>query len=660
MADVQLILGTYSSQPIDLVSPDIEWIYERSYKPFLKLLYEFSDLRFTLYYAGSIVDWLERAHSEFVDVLSEMVKRRQVEVLGGAYFEPLLPLVPKTDRIGQLERMTTQVRKSFGRRPRGAWIPGGVWDQRIASSLKSGGMEYAFLKDRQSDFDVEGKLPHPILTEDQGKNLTIFLVPAELTARLFVDEPEVVIKQLVRMRDRRRKAGLSAQPAVVPLMFDATLHAYRDGAHSLEWYRRFLELVQQQGDWLSVRLPNRILRNWQNGAIRYAAASTLDGLISWQGGVDGAREYRRQPGRSFRSLLEMYPESARLYAKMQHTHLLVNQIRGDKYRKLTAREELWRGQSHFAYWLNRSGGIYRSSLRKATYAALMEAEKYTRERGIFAPAITRMDVDLDGQAELVYQGNELNAYVHHCGAMLFELDYMKRNWNYLDTFQRQPEVFHDQATAQAGYDDWPRAGFVDHLLAGDQTMADFSRGIRHQICEIAKIPYEVESYEKDRSRAVFAAEVADRKSLTELSVRKTFVFSKNKIDVTYEVSNIGMESIEGQFCSETNLSFYSLDPGKLRLTLRQGRSRSELHPDPVDEPAVSELNFHDLHNATSITLSPSGRPSLWCFPVEAVGVLGNKPHWFYQSNCAVFRWPLQLAPSDSFSATVSLRVEKGS
>ena len=657
MTDVSLILGTYSSQPIDLISPDIEWIYERSYKPFLKLLYEFSDLKFTLYYAGSIVDWLERAHSEFVDVLSEMVKRRQVEVLGGAYFEPLLPLVPKTDRIGQLERMTTQVRKSFGRRPRGAWIPGGVWEQRIASSLKSGGMEYAFLKDRQSDFNGADELPRPILTEDQGKNLTIFLVPTALTERLFIDEPEVVIEHLIEMRDRWRASDSSSQPPVVALMFDATLHAYRDDSHSLDWYRHFLELVRQQDDWLGVRLPNRILRNGRSGAIRYAAATTLDGLISWQEGVDGARKYHYRPGRSFRSLLEMYPESARLYAKMQHTHLLVSQIRGDKYRKLTAREELWRGQSHFAYWLNRSGGIYRSSLRKATYAALIEAEKYTRERGIFAPAITRMDVDLDGQAEVVYQGSELNAYVHRRGAMLFELDYIERNWNYLDTFQRQPEVFHDDSTARAGYDDWPRAGFVDHLLESNHTMADFSRGIRRQICDIAKITYTVENYEKDRGRAVFAVEVTGRNSLGHLSIRKTYVFSKSRIDVTYEIRNLGLESIQAQLCSETNLSFHSLDPGKLRLALRRGRSRSELHPDSVDEQAVSEFNFHDLHSATSITLAPTGRPHLWCFPVEAVGVLGNKPHRFYQSNCAVFRWPLELEPSDTFSATVSLRVE---
>ena len=656
MADVSLILGTYSSQPIDLASPDIESIYERSYKPFLKLLYEFSDLPFTLYYAGSIVDWLERTHSEFVDVLSEMVKRRQVEVLGGAYFEPLLPLIPKTDRIGQLERMTTQVRKSFGRRPRGAWIPGGVWEQRIASSLKSGGIEYAFLKDRQSDFDVAGEFPRPILTEDQGKNVMIFLVPRELTARLFIDEPTTVIEHLIEMRDRWRASVASSQPPVVALMFDATLHAYRDGARSLEWYRRFLELVQRQDDWLDVQLPNRILRNRQNGAIRYAAATTLDGLLSWQETIEGARAYHRRPGRGFRSLLELYPESARLYAKMQHTHLLVNQIRGDKYRKLTAREALWRGQSHFAYWLNRSGGIYRSSLRKATYAALIEAEKYTRERGIFAPAITRMDVDLDGQAEVVYQGNALNAYVHRRGAMLFELDYTERNWNYLDTFQRQPEVFHDESTADAGYDDWPRAGFVDHLLEHNHTMADFSRGIRHQICDIAKTAYEVESYEKDRGRVVFAAEAADRSGLCLLSIRKTYTFADNRIDVTYELRNLGTESIQAQFCCEINLSFHSLDPGRLRLAVRQGRSRSELRPDPVEEQAVSDLNFHDLHSATSITLVPTERPNLWCFPVAAVGVLGNEPHRFYQSNCAVFRWPLTLGPSDTFSATVSLRV----
>jgi predicted glycosyl hydrolase (DUF1957 family) len=181
MSSLHLVLGSYNSQALDLVSSDRDALYENSYKPFLKLLYNYEEIPFTMYYSGLLIEWLEKHHSEFVDVLTEMVKRKQVELLGGAFFEPILPLIPKTDRIGQIERLTTHIRKCFGRRPRGAWIPESIWDQRIAANLNAGGLEYAFLHDTSGHFGPPGNASRglrPVLTEDQGKTLTLLPFPS--------------------------------------------------------------------------------------------------------------------------------------------------------------------------------------------------------------------------------------------------------------------------------------------------------------------------------------------------------------------------------------------------------------------------------------------------------------------------------------------------
>jgi len=39
-----------------------------------------------------------------------------------------------------------------------------------------------------------------------------------------------------------------------------------------------------------------------------------------------------------------------------YTHILINQLRGDKYRKRTAREELWKAQGCDGFWHIGDGG----------------------------------------------------------------------------------------------------------------------------------------------------------------------------------------------------------------------------------------------------------------------------------------------------------------
>ncbi len=63
-------------------------------------------------------------------------------------------------------------------------------------------------------------------------------------------------------------------------------------------------------------------------------------------------------GGHFRQFLTRYPEAGLMYAKMMYTHVLVNQVRGDRYKKRAAQNELWKGQCHHAYWHGARGGVY--------------------------------------------------------------------------------------------------------------------------------------------------------------------------------------------------------------------------------------------------------------------------------------------------------------
>ncbi len=649
---VTLLLGALQSQHLGLSEMERDAIYQQYYKPLLKTLYNYADVRFWLYFSGIVYEWLNKHHSEFVDVLGEMTKRKQIELVGGGFYEPIFPLIPKADRLGQIERLTALIRKEFGRRPRGAWLASGVWDQRIASSLSSGGIEYTFLDGERIGLELRHQ-SRPFLTEDQGRVLSVFPITPPVRRTLFREKPEDVIKAIERCA--RAADKVCDDEPVVTLCFEGDDVA-PDYEAAIEWLTEFFDTLATQADWIRLDIPARVHRRTVP-TLRYTPPTTrFSDLWAWHDGeVPAVRERSVSLSLSYRSILEYYPEAARLYAKMQYTHVLVNQVRGDKYRKMTAREELWRGQSNYAYWHNQTGGIYRSELRKATYAALLEAEKATREKGVFLPSILRLDFDLDGHDEVLYQGNDINAYVHLHGGYLFELDHLGTPWNYLDTFARRPEPYHDQSAERTGYDSWPRGAFVDHLLATKTTQAQFAAAAPERICDMPSLHYRVESLDKEHHRATLGA-TCDVE-LAALVIRKRYSFSKGKIEVAYTIRNDGLETIKALFGTEVNLSFFGIDPGSLRVNVRQGRQRQELAPDSIDVESVSDIQFVDRHNAVSVTVAPAGRPAIWSFPVHAQALLAGGPAWLYQFTSNLFRWPLELEAGGEFETAVTLRFE---
>ena len=175
MRKTHLVLGTYNHLPEGTEETVLEETYQTCYRPFLSVLYRFPDIYTSIHYSGTLFRWLESRHPEFLMLLEEMVLRKQVELLGGGFFSPLLHLLPNSDRVGQIECLTTYIRKNFGRRPRGCWIPEYAWEPSLASSLQTSGMDFAFLPVshfRAAGFGDEGFFA-PVLTEDQGSRVQI-------------------------------------------------------------------------------------------------------------------------------------------------------------------------------------------------------------------------------------------------------------------------------------------------------------------------------------------------------------------------------------------------------------------------------------------------------------------------------------------------------
>ena len=175
MREHAVVIGTSNHLPEGSPQSLFEETYQVCWRPWLSTLYRFPDIVSAIHYSGTVLAWLQSHHPEFIMLLEEMSSRKQIEVVGGGYFSPLMPIIPSADRVGQLEFLSTLIRKLLGRRPRGVWLHEFAWEPSLVSTFNACGFDYTFLPAAlfvRSGLDSAA----PVLTEDQGKNLCVFPV----------------------------------------------------------------------------------------------------------------------------------------------------------------------------------------------------------------------------------------------------------------------------------------------------------------------------------------------------------------------------------------------------------------------------------------------------------------------------------------------------
>ena len=272
----------------------------------------------------------------------------------------------------------------------------------MAHTLKSCGMEYTFMdENRFLEAGVhKAKLFYPVLTEEQGKSLLVYPLCNRLQDMMFVKTVSEVLEELKKLRkDCHEDTVLSI------LLEGESLNSRSSGKDffcDTAWLERFFKALEDNRDWIDFVLPGKLAKHPVPREKRYFPTSSFSTLMEWN--KDGRKNSAPGENCNYRHFLSVYPESNLLYSRMMHTQVLTNQVRGDKYRKKSAREELWEGQNHSPYWHGPGRGIYNIQLRHNAYRFLIESEKTTREKGIFIPSLMSMDFDMDGVTSICIRG----------------------------------------------------------------------------------------------------------------------------------------------------------------------------------------------------------------------------------------------------------------
>lgn len=118
---IRLLWTLHNHQPVGNFDSIFARAYDRAYRPFLDVLKEHPGIRVSLHFSGILLDWLEQHRPEYLHDVRALCEAGRVEILAGAYYEPILPMLRDADREGQIAKLVRRVEELFGTTPRGMW-----------------------------------------------------------------------------------------------------------------------------------------------------------------------------------------------------------------------------------------------------------------------------------------------------------------------------------------------------------------------------------------------------------------------------------------------------------------------------------------------------------------------------------------------------------
>jgi hypothetical protein len=652
MSELVFLFGVHNHQPVGNFPGVFKKAFRDCYRPFLEEMAAHPGIKFSLHISGPLWEYMESHENACWDRIKEMAGRRQVELLGGGFYEPVLSVIPEEDRQGQLRLMSQFLEEKFGIKPRGAWLTERVWEPQLAKTLALAGLEYTLLDEEHFHYAGVRNIHCPYITEDEGHSLVLFPIDKKLRYLVpfrQVDEIQVYLKEVERagglaiLGDDGEKFGL--WPGTRQWVYD-------EG-----WLRTFLEYLEKAA--IKTMTYSEYLDTRPSLRLVYIPPASYEEMMEWilePGDYGRLRELKKESapesrrflrGGFFREFFVKYPESNHLHKRM----LVVSRALGQqKPPQPEAARELYRGQCNDAYWHGVFGGLYLPHLRESAYFHLLEAEKKANPR----QGWEKIDYDLDGREEFFYRDATFGVLAKPSfGGSLVELDFWPLSRNLSDVLSRREESYHRRQEEEGAerksihelakklppaaedllrYDWHQRYSLLDHFLHPRTNQEDFRRISYGEQGDFVNQEYEPE-LRQGRLLLQRRGHVWVDGQSAPILVKKEILPRDGHLSITCEISNLYSKELSLLFGSEWN--FYLL----------------------ADEWREKTGGLILLGGRLSLEFSPA--PEIWHFPLETLSQSEAGYDTIHQGMCFLPHWHLVLAEKQRFSFSVILRLNNG-
>jgi 4-alpha-glucanotransferase len=694
----------HNHQPIGNFDGVIEQAYQDSYLPFLDVFTEYASLRISIHTSGSLMDWLAIHHPEYLDRLAHLVAAGRIEIIGGAYYEPILPMIPRRDRVGQIKAYTQWLEQRLGCKVRGMWIPERVWEQSLVSDLAAAGIQYTVLDDYhfKNAGLLESQLHGYYVTEDDGNILAVFPGSERLRYTIPFAAPQETIDHLgwiahehpgsvVVFGDDGEKFGTWPE---------TKKHVYENG-----WLRQFFNKLVENQSWIKVTTLSEAIDNVPPTGKIYLPDSSYREMTEWSLPADRLVQYEhvrhemendpRWPalnqfvqGGFWRNFKVKYPESDEMYTRMlMVSQQLLNAQQAGQDRELVdeARAELYRAQCNCSYWHGAFGGIYLPHLRNAVYQRLIAAENLLNRAAdrpeTWVEAVAG-DFNFDARQEVFLSNDKLAALLSpYRSGQLYELDVRSICHNLLATLARRPEAYHRKVLAGDGnhqgdvasihdrvvfkqpgleqrlqYDVYNRKSLLDHFFDNEATLATVSAGQSLERGDFLGGTYEAR-VRRNPGRIQVQLSRQGNAWGHPLKITKgvTLEAGSSTLEIAYLMEGLP-PGRPFHFAVEFNFSglpsgaddryFHDGNHGRLGQLGRQ-----------LDLQGARALNLVDEYLGIDVGLATSIPSGIWTFPIETVSQSEGGFELVHQSVVVMPHWIVQADASGRWTVTMHLHID---
>jgi len=712
MKSINLIFGCHSHQPVGNFDFVFESAYEQAYRPFLDVLERYPDVRVTQHFTGPLFDWFEANRPEFLERLAALVRSRQIEIMGGGYYEPLLCAVPERDGIAQIRRMNEFCADHFGFAPHGMWLTERVWEPHMPRIIEQAGIEYSALDDMH--FLCTGLTPDNLfgyyVTEDEGRCISVFPILERLRYLIPFHKVDETIDYL---REHATEDGLRCA-----LIHDdgekfgvwpGTHHSvYEEG-----WLEEFFEALTANKEWIhSVTYSDYMRKAPPLGRV-YLPTASYQEMMAWALPTPMHRTFKRvqqeieeNPERApdqklflrgafWRNFLVKYPEANNLQKKMLRVSERIHHLRKKKknVNQLNKAELLLhQGQCNCAYWHGVFGGLYLNHLRTALYEKLIEAERildrfeHKSDKWVSCKAT---DFDADGHTEIFLDNAHLGlAFSHYDGGTLFEWDYKDKPFNFLNTLSRREEVYHDllhpqqvNAGGSSGtgdeegqgsrsiherirvkesgldaylvYDAYRRVSLRDHFLTEDIKAEQLWAGDYEELGDFATSPYFFETGKN--SVALFREGTVWTGDIYPISLKKTITLQPGatSFEIRYDLCQQAVTPLRVLFGVEFAANFLTGSAfDRYYRSDDKDLGRAPLGTFGCDED-LTHIALRDDWQQLECGYRFDHPARVYRFAIETVSQSENGQERVYQGSVVIPCWVITCQPGEQISRTLT-------
>lgn len=702
---ISLHWAIHNHQPVGNFDFIFERAFAQAYQPFAEVLAAHPKIRMSMHFSGILLDWLEAKRPQYLASLRTLVEKGQLEILGGGFYEPILPVISDAHKVGQLRKLSKAVERLFGKAPRGIWLAERVWEPTLVKPISEAGLEFVLLDGShfkmvgKTDADMDGYF----LSEDQGHTLKLFPIHDVVRDYIPFRPVDEVVDTLLRLDDEGRAKGVHD----VQVVFGDDGEKFGDWPYTHDtvykdrWLHRFFERVESMPDRIRVAQMAEGLKPAKNLGLVYLPPASYQEMMIWAQDAkdipkfraaqrhvvesDGNEAAKFMRGTFWRNFFNKYPESNRIHKQAIRLAQAQERARAALPAETAERalDHVWQAQCNCAYWHGVFGGLYLPHLRFALYRNLIQAQSLLDAAALTgkdAIAYETGDWNCDGKPE--HTLNSAHAYLSLSADGEIDQFWLKKTGiNLADTLTRRYEAYHDQVggTAEAGT---KLENTLGEKEAGLRGYLVYDRKLRRSLSDVYLRPetgfaeYAAQKYEPafafSAREAVLEKRVdgtgirflglAKSPDGTMLPVEKAVFLAKDSPDVKVEwkfsnpVTNAGKPPAQFRFGSE---ALFCLLAGNAHDRYLEWSDRRDILASRGEMGAIEKVAVADEWLRLRCDVRFPGAAQAWRDAIETVSQSEGGYERVYQGTVLLPLWDVKLSAGAETSASLSIHFREG-